>query len=204
MTKPATSSATASAQQTEPLAANQPIHQQQTEKSAKKHAPLYIVAGVVTLVAGSGGFVAGMALGAKANLDSPSARPGRDRSAEGMGMMRQRGDLSTVTAISNESITVSIQLNRPDQQSSDADSTKTKTYTINTSTIISDDGDDATANDIKIGDRVAIQPSSDDDTIAASISINPVMDDKSGPNRQNGQTQSYDSSTSLPYDISNT
>lgn len=181
----------------EPLAVNQP----QSNKNTKGRAPLYVAAIVIAVVSGSSGYVAGMAVGTKADSKQTAMPDGSRQGGGDMRMMGQRAGFGTVTAIASDSIVVSVQQGLPDQQS---DSTQTtKTYTINSSTVISDGEDDASTTDIQVGDRVVVQTSTDDDTVAASITINPTMGGMGDPGQRNGQTQNYENPNTSDYDISN-
>jgi len=78
----------------------------------------------------------------------------------GGGRRNANGAFGQVTAISSTNITIN-----------DIRQGKSKTYTINSDTKITDQGQTATATDIKNGDTVIVSASTTDSTIASTIRI---------------------------------
>ena len=75
---------------------------------------------------------------------------------------RRAGGVGTVTAVSDTSITVQ-----------NVRTGSTNTYSIDSSTVITDNGSTVSASDIKTGDRVLVRTSSSSSTTATQIDVNP-------------------------------
>lgn len=86
----------------------------------------------------------------------------------GNGNFRQGGDIGSVTAVSDTSITVKNQR-----------TAESKTYTINSSTTVTNNGSEAAASDIKTGDTVIVEPDSANSSTASRIMLNPSF--RGGP-----------------------
>lgn len=88
----------------------------------------------------------------------------------GMGMMGQRmGGMGTVTAVSDDSITVSLRSFGPGGESG---TTSTKTYSISSETEVSIDGESAKVSDIQKGDVVMVRTADRTSTEATQIVVN--------------------------------
>ncbi len=121
-----------------------------------------ILAVVAVIVIGVGGFFIGINYqkhhgSSTAASTSQAGGPGAGRGFGGFGNRA----IGTVSAISSSSITISER------------SGGSKTYTINSSTVISDNGSTTSSADIKTGDTVFITLSSSSSTVATRILVNP-------------------------------
>jgi hypothetical protein len=137
------------------------------KKTANSLKPLLITGGVVLIGGFSfyGGTLYQKSKTPANNNTANSSYPGGGQNFSGP----RRMSLSQVTAITSTGITVT------------TDGTS-KSYTINSDTTISKDGATATAADIAVGDNVAIVATSNDDSIARRIVVNPTFGD--GPMMQ--------------------
>ncbi len=160
----------------------------------------YIAGALTVVLVGTGGFFAGTHY---AKTTSANTRGGMG-SQNGManGSMEQMGNIGTVTAVSSTSITVSVMQGGPGRQGNSSSTDSTKTYTINSATSITDNGEAAAVSDIATGDRVIIEESDTDSSIAASISLNPSM--RGGPQGQGGRMQSEELEDTSSSSSSNT
>lgn len=104
----------------------------------------------------------------------------------GAGMNGQRPNMGTVTAISSSSITIK-----------DSRSNSEKTYTITSSTKVSDNGDTASVDDVKVDDEVMIMADSSESSEAAQIMLNPEQGGGFGPRSDDDSSSSSDSNTIL-------
>lgn len=97
--------------------------------------------------------------------------------------MRRSGSFGSVTAVSDNSITV--------------DSQRTggsETFKITSSTTVTDNGSSASVSDIKVGDTVMIRTSTSDTSTATSILLNPSFG--GGPGVQDNSSSSDSTSDS--------
>jgi hypothetical protein len=154
-----------------------------------------LITGIVAVVVvGAIGFVAGMFYQKGQGGTSLASNNGTSGFGQ-MGGTRRMGTFGTVSAVSDTSITVADQM-----------SGTSATYAINSDTKITNDGDTASASDIKTGDTVMIQTgsttstdttsgstSSTDSKTATAISINPSRG--AGPGGMGGQQSSSSSSS---------
>lgn len=90
--------------------------------------------------------------------------PGGFGGSGGSNFRQMRGGFGEVTAVTSSSITV--------RETMSGSST---TYTINDSTKVTNDGDDVSVSDIKVGDTVIVRTNSNDNKVATQITINPSM-----------------------------
>lgn len=147
------------------------------------------IASVVAVATGAIGFVGGMQFQkGTATSDVASQRGGVGGQGMRGGMGMRNGSFGEVTAISDDSITISVMQGGPNSSSSNS---STKTYTINSSTTITVDGSTATTADISTGETVMIEANSSDSSVAASIRVG--MGGMPGGRR--GQTQSTTGNT---------
>lgn len=136
------------------------------------------IAAAVAVATGVVGFVGGLQF----QKGSSSAVVNQEDRFGGQGTPGMRGgSFGEVTAISDDSITISVVQGGPNSSSSGS---STKTFTINSSTKITTDGSTGSVSDISTGDTVAITADSTDSSIAASIRIG------MGGMRDQGKTQS--------------
>lgn len=169
-----------------------------------KKSTVGIVAVVGILLIGLG-FIGGMEYQKSKSTASKTAQLGsafgssNDQSFGGgaPGSRRGMGGFGTVTAITDTSITISVQQFAGPGSSSSSDSTASKTYTITSSTTITDDGSDVTASDISVGDTVIVHTSSSSSTTATTIMVNPSMGpSNTSPSGNDTSTDSTDTGTS--------
>lgn len=146
----------------------QPTTNRPRQPSAKLNQGGWVAIACGALVVGLlGGFVVGTQVGKSSSTVANDTGAFGGQSQQGGGMMRRMGAFGTVTAVSDDSITIKDQMQG-----------STTTYAITSSTTVTNNGSSASVSDIKVDDTVAIQTdnsSSGDSTTATSILLNPSM-----------------------------
>jgi hypothetical protein len=138
-----------------------------------------LIAAIVMVVIAAGSFFIGVAFesGRKSAANNAATAPqtqqlGPGQSAPRNGPFTGNGQrvraIGTVTAINSSSISIK-----------NARDNSTSTYSITNSTLIQNNGQNASASDIKVGDTVIILTDASQSNLATSIMINP-------PNIRNG------------------
>jgi hypothetical protein len=95
---------------------------------------------------------------------------------------QMNGSVGAVTAIDSSSITVKNQRTSQD-----------KTYTITSTTTVTNDDANASISDIKVGDTVMVQASTDDTSAATRILLNPSLG--GGPSSQSSSSNNDSAQT---------
>lgn len=126
------------------------------------------------------------AISSPQNMSAPSGQISGGPSDSGGRPNRRMGAMGTVTAISDNSITI-----KDTMQNSEV------TFTLDAATTVSDSGSDSSIDAIKVGDTVFVRTSSTNDSsssssnVASAIEINPTMPSGSGgPANANSTTVS--------------
>lgn len=156
-----------------------------SKRTMSRDLTLYIVIGVVTLIIGGGiGFFGGIQF-QKTQVTSLASNPLRGTtSPQGFGgTIAHMGGIGTVTAITNNSITISPRLRR-------GGSVTDMTYAITGTTTVTDNGASSTVNAIAVGDLVRIQTSPSADTTATSIDLVSTAQNSTGGNSNGSNTPS--------------
>lgn len=135
--------------------------------------PLVPMLGVLVVIAlMTGSFLAGIQYQKQQQKSITPTIAASNNGFGGQGLPRRGfGDMGTVTAITDASITVK-----------NAQSGDIKTYTISSSTSITEDGNAITATQIQVNDTVIIQTGSADTTNATQIIVNPTFGAPAGAN----------------------
>ena len=121
---------------------------------------------VAAAVAGVSGFIIGTQIddNGRAMQNEPGQGFGQ---MEGAGGRMFDGMMGTVTEISSDSITIE---QSAGPMRSDSSDTQEKTYALTSATTVTEDGDEATIDDIQVGDMVRIETDDESET-ATSISL---------------------------------
>lgn len=133
--------------------------------------PLVPMLGVLVVIAlMTGSFLAGIQYQKQQQKTITPSLGGPSNGFGGQGQPRRSfGDMGTVTAITDTSITVK-----------NAQSGATKTYTIGTATTITEDSNTIAAAQIQINDTVLIQTDTTDTSTATQIIVNPSFGPPTG------------------------
>src|SRR4030042_5480459 len=141
-----------------------PVSNQNKKQLLFKFLPTIMLVVIFT----AGGFFGGVfyqknkVKSANGNVNGQVSENNQGPGRMGAGMNGQRPNMGTVTAINSSSITIE-----------NSRSSSEKTYTITSSTKVSNNGETASLDDIKVKDEVMIMTNSSKSSEAAQIMLNP-------------------------------